>query len=214
MTILRLSATAALLYLASTTAYSQSIDSNNDGSHTFQAGVDGVKIDFDNSQHVRRIYSKVSHPVTIADKRGIKTATIIAEEKAKANIVRYLQQNVTTGRAVTEVDATLSKTVQEKNKTGDSISTTDQRNIVQNLTEFTGSFSSGTIRGVIILEQGFDPNEQEVWVVAGVSDKTIAAAKAAGDMMAAPEPAPAKEGVSHGSEKSMPAQIKRNDTDF
>ena len=193
-------------------AAAQSAETHPDGSVTWQAGVDGVKIDFDNAQHVRRIYSKTSHPVSIPDKRGIHTATVIAEEKAKAAIVRFLQQDVVSGRAVTEVDATLSKTVQEKNKAGESLSTTDQRNIVQNLTEFTGSVASGTIRGVVILESGYDPKEQEVWVVAGVSDKTIAASKAAGEMMAAPAAAPV-EGHSIKS-PPPPVQIKKNSTDF
>ncbi len=175
---------AACLLMAGS-AVAQTVEKTEAGV-TWQAGVNGVKIDFDNAQHVRRIYSKYAQPVVIADRRGIQTATLIAEEKAKANIIRFLRQDVVSGRAVTEVDATLSQTTQKAGAGGESISTSDQRNIVQGLTEFTGSLSSGTLNGVVVLESGYDPKAKEAWVVAGISDKTIAAAHAAVDMMAAP----------------------------
>ncbi len=108
-----------------------------------------------NAQHVRRIYSKVAQPVTIADRRGIQTATIIAEEKAKAAIVRFLQQDVVSGRA-----ATLSQSIQKGGTGGDAISTTDQRNVVQGLSQFTGSVSRGTLAGVVVLESWYDPKKK------------------------------------------------------
>ena len=184
---------------------------------TWQAGVDGVKIDFDNAQHVRRIYSKVAQPVTIADRRGIQTATLIAEEKAKANIVRFLRQDVVSGRAVTEVDATMSQTIQKSGTAGEGVSTTDQRNVVQGLTEFTGSVSTGTLNGVVVLESGYDPKDKEAWVVAGVSDKTTGAARAAQEMMvapAAPTPVPAAASAAEGKPNEAPYTIKRNGSDF
>ena len=67
MTITRLTfGTAYLLISMVGLAAAQSVE-KTDGGITWQAGVDGVKIDFDNDQHVRRIYSKVAQPVTIAD---------------------------------------------------------------------------------------------------------------------------------------------------
>ena len=209
---------AALACLALTTSsHAQSIEKAEDGM-TWQAGVDGVKIDFDNAQHVRRIYSKVAQAVTIADRRGIQTATVIAEEKAKANIIRFLRQDVVSGRAVTEVDATLSQSVQKSGTAGDGISTIDQRNIVQGLTEFTGSVSSGTLNGVVVLESGFDSRNKEAWVVAGISDKTMAAAQAARSMMADPVKssiaAPAPAGQAAGKQVDTPAQVRRSGSDF
>jgi hypothetical protein len=208
---------AGLLTGLAHAAYTGSMEKTAEGV-TWQAGVDGVKIDFDNAQHVRRIYSKVAQAVTIADRRGIQTATTIAEEKAKANIVRFLQQDVISGRAVTEIDATLSQSVQKNGAAGTGLSTTDQRNIVQGLTEFTGSVSTGTLRGVIVLETGFDPAAKEAWVVAGVSDKTMAAASAARDMMAnpqaegAPTSKPGDDPLS--AAPNTPAQIKRSGSEF
>ena len=73
----------------------------------------------------------------------------------------------------------MSQSVQKSGTGGDGLSTTDQRNVVQGLTEFTGSVSTGILNGVVVLESGFDPKQKEAWVVAGVSDKTIAASRAA-----------------------------------
>ena len=215
--VIAMMASAVVCAGAAHATETQSIQKNAEGV-TWQAGVDGVKIDFDNAQHVRRIYSKVAQAVTIADRRGIQTATIIAEEKAKANIVRFLQQDVISGRVVTEVDATLSRSVQQSGANGNSLTTTDQRSLVQGLSEFTGSVSTGVLRGVIVLETGFDPNEKEAWVVAGVSDKTMAAAHAAHDMMTnpdvprAPVAGPSQDAL--GAAPNTPAQIKRNGSDF
>ncbi|MBO1020439.1 hypothetical protein IPV08_10710 [Methylobacterium sp. SD274] len=159
-------------------AHAQTIDKTSDGTVTWQAGVDGATIDFNPDGTWKRVYSKYAHPVAIADKRGVKTATIIAEEKAKANIVRFLNQHVTSGRVVAEVENTMSKTDQQKGSGGESITTTDQRAMSQSLTEMTGSFASGTLTGVVVLENGYDDKEKEAWVVVGVSRKSMAAAKA------------------------------------
>ena len=212
-----LTGAASLLMLSGMSCFAQTAEKTGSGI-TWQAGVDGVTIDFDNAQHVRRVYSKVAQPVTIDDRRGIHTATVIAEEKAKANIVRFLQQDVVSGRAVTEVDATLSQTVQKGGSAGDGISTTDQRNVVQGLTEFTGSVSSGTLQGVVVLESGYDPNAKEAWVVAGISDKTMGAAQAVRDMMASPAKSggPARTQADHPMIKQdeVPAQVRRSGSDF
>ena len=187
---------------------------------TWQAGVDGVAIDFDNAQHVRRITSKYAQPVTIADRRGIQTATLIAEEKAKANIVRFLHQDVASGRAVSEVDATLSRSTQTGGAGGAAISTTDQRDIVQGLSEFTGSMSSGTLSGVVVLESGYDPAAKEAWVVASVSDKTIAAADAAAGMMAGPPAASSaasplpEQAAGQQRPADVSAQVRHSGSDF
>ena len=197
-------------------ACSQAIEKTDDGI-TWQAGVDGVKIDFDNAQHVRRIYSKVAQPVSIADRRGIQTATLIAEEKAKANIVRFLRQDVISGRAVSEVDATMSQSVEKTGTAIDGISTADQRNVVQGLTEFTASISTGTLNGVIVLESGYDSKAKEAWVVVGVSDKTIAASRSAHDMMVSPSARtsfPSATGAARDPAPDAPAEVRRNRSDF
>ena len=144
---------------------------------TWQAGVDGVEIEFGPDGKIKRIFSRYSHEVTMADRRGIRTATTIAEEKAKANIIRFMEQKVATGRVVTEVEATISKTKQERNDKSSSIERIDQRVVSESLAEMTASYAKGTLRGVVLLEQGYDEKKQEAWVVVGISEKTIRAAR-------------------------------------
>lgn len=222
MGITRNAATAALYVALMGAASAQSVDKRPDGSVEWKAGVNGVTLEFNPGGSIRRIYSKYSHPVTIADKRGVHTATVIAEEKAKGEIVRFLKQEVASGRVVNEFENTVSKTTQEKAGEGKSISTVDQRTIGQSLTELTSSMASGTLSGVVVLESGYDEKEQEAWVVAGLSEKSMSAAKATRDMLTETQrPAPVDGGSgSTVNPARIPAAeaprsiIRRGNTDF
>lgn len=154
-----------------------------DGTTLWKAGVDGVEIEWDTNGSVKRIYSRYSTPVEFPDRRGISKAQVIAEEKAKAGIIRFMNQSVASTRVVAEVQSDLNKATQER-KTGSSASVTktDQRVLLETLTEVTTSFSSGSLRGVIVLEKGYDERAQEAWTVVGISQKTIQASKAVKEM--------------------------------
>ena len=156
----------------------------DDGTTTWQAGVDGVEIEWNADGSVKRIYSRYSTPVEFPDRRGIATAQIIAEEKAKAGIVRFIKQSVSSARVVAEVEADINKATQNR-QTGSPAQVTkvDQRQLIQSLTEVTASFASGSLTGVIVLEKGYDKKTQEAWVVVGISQKTMKAAKAVGTMI-------------------------------
>jgi hypothetical protein len=149
-----------------------------DGSVTWQAGVDGVEIEWKPDGTVRRLHSRYSTPVAIADRRGIHKAQVIAEEKAKANIIRFLNQSSTSTRIVAEVQADVNKATQRR-ETGKeaSLKKVDEQTIIESLTEVTTSFAAGTLKGVIVLERGYDEKLNEAWVTVGISDKTIAAAR-------------------------------------
>ena len=159
----------------------------NDGSTTWQAGVDGVEIEWNADGSIKRVYSRYSTPVEFPDRRGITKAQIIAEEKAKAAIVGFMNQSVSSTRVVTEVQADLNKAVQER-QTGASaiVRKIDQRTLVEALTEVTASFASGKLSGVIVLEKGYDDKAQEAWVVVGISQKTIKAAREVQNTIADP----------------------------
>jgi hypothetical protein len=193
----------------------QSLEKQPDGSVTWQAGVDGATLEFNPDGTVKRIYSKFSQPVTIADKRGIQTATVIAEEKAKANIVRFLNQHVASSRIVNEFESAASTTMQEKSGATKAISTTDQRSINQSLNQLTSSFSSGTLTGVVVLESGYDDKEREAWVVVGLSQKTMAGAKATQEMLSSsPKPGPSGSSISTPADEHPKSVIRRGNTDF
>jgi len=151
---------------------------DKDLSTTWAANINGPWIDFSPDASVKRIYSKYSVPVEFPDRRGIHKAQIIAEEKAKAEIIRFLKQDIASSRVVTEIQNDVNKAVQERETgTQAKIKKTDSRTVVENLTEINASFATGRLSGVIVLEQGYDDKAEEAWVVVGISDKTISAAR-------------------------------------
>ncbi|MCK1541618.1 hypothetical protein IVB12_06395 [Bradyrhizobium sp. 179] len=170
---------AVILLLASspTIATAGSVAETGNGGAVWQAGVDGVEVEWNGDGSVKRISSRFSTPVEFGDRRGISKAQIIAEEKAKASIVRFLEQSVSTTRVTTEMQNDLNQATQER-QTGAkaNVKKVDQRIMIESLTEVTTSFAAGKLRGVIVLEKGYDDKTEEAWVVVGISDKTIKAA--------------------------------------
>jgi len=142
------------------------------GSSTLK--LEGIDIDFDAAGNWSAIYSTYTQPVEFPDRRGIKKAQIIAEEKGKAEIIRFLDQEVSSERLVEEVDKTVENA--ERNQgTGndDKLTRTSQRQMVESVKEFTRSYASGNLRGVTVLETGYNEKAEEAWVKIGISQKTI-----------------------------------------
>lgn len=146
------------------------------GGTTWQAGVDGVEIEWAPDGSMRRLSSTWRHPVIIPDRPGVSKAQIIAEEKAKASIIRYMNQMVSSDRMVSEINHDLATSSAKTQDSKLSMSTEATRKMSESLTETTRSFAAGRLRGVIILEKGFDPKTGEAWVTVGMSQKTMAAA--------------------------------------
>jgi len=155
------------------------IETKADGHTIWQAGIDGVEMEFAPDGSFERIYSRVSHPVAFPDRQGIAKSQIIAEEKAKAAIVKYLDQHVASSTIVAEVQNDINKSTMSRG-TGqtDAINKTSERNLVENLTQITTSAAAGKLRGVITLERGYDDKLELAWVKVGISKKTIAASEA------------------------------------
>jgi hypothetical protein len=164
--------------LGMSAAWAGEVKEGADGGAVWQAGIDGVEIEWGSDSSFNRIYSRFAQPVAFPDRQGISKAQIIAEEKAKAAIIRFLDQQIVTGRAVTEVQNDMNQSTRVKNGDNDTITKTSQRQMVENLSEVTSSFSSGHLRGVIVLERGYDQKEELAWVKVGISRKTMAGADA------------------------------------
>lgn len=162
---------------------------------------------------------KYTQPVNFPDRRGIHTAYVIAEEKAKGAVIRFIREEVATGRVVTETENDLSKTDAKNGSEGQKLSDDAQRTIIQNLTEVTQSAAAGTLTGVVVVDQGYDEKAAEVWVVVGISRKSQAAAGALKDLTgptlkqgdAQGVPASASQGTSLGR---VPSEEKHSDPDF
>jgi hypothetical protein len=182
---------ASVIVLSSLLALSAkagNIESQSDGTSIWQAGIDGVEIEWAPDGSFNRIYSKFAQPVALPDRQGITKAQIIAEEKAKAAIVRYLDQEVSTTRVVTEVQNDVNNSTRSRTDGKDEISKVSQRQMVENLSEITSSASTGRLRGVIVLERGYDEKEEVAWVKVGISKKTMANAAALKDTLDNPQP--------------------------
>lgn len=194
---------------------------NPDGTVSWSAGVDGVSIEWGANGAVSRLISRFSQPVSFPDRRGINTAQIVAEEKAKAAIIRFMDQNVTTGRVVDEVNQEMETAARNRSGVGENWSLQNTRNYTQSLREFVSSVASGNLRGVIVLERGYDETLEEAWVVVGISANTINAAQGVQDMIegkVAPTLSPhGGGGGSLGPTKDFPSQgtdIRRNQIQF
>src|SRR4051794_16691918 len=146
----------------------QKVVSGPNGTNTLR--LDGLDIEFDANGNWNKIYSTYTHPVDVPDRRGIKKAQVIAEEKGKAQIVRFLKQEVSSERLVEEVDTTL-QTATHKQGSGskDELSKTTQRTMKESVREFTRSYAQRTLRGVTVIETGYNSGAEEAWVKVGFS---------------------------------------------
>jgi hypothetical protein len=187
------------------------VEEQAEGTTVWQAGVDGVEIEWNSDGSVKRISSRFSTPVEFGDRRGIAKAQIIAEEKAKAAIVRFVDQSVASTRVVGEVQSDLNKARQAR-ESGKSpnITKVDDRTLMESLTEVTTSFAAGQLKGVIVLEKGYSDKTEEAWVVVGISDKTLKAARGVKQMGAEPQ-APAGGSSTDGLGR-QPSEVRRTRT--
>jgi hypothetical protein len=136
--------------------------------------LDGLEIEFDDDGDWVRMYSTYRQPVSFPDRVGLRKAYTIAEEKGKAQIIRFMQEKVTSERLVEEVSRESQTAVRNQKDGKEAISRTTQREMVESIKEFTRSYSAGTLRGVTVLEQGYDEKAEEVWVKIGLSRRSAA----------------------------------------
>ena len=136
----------------------------------------GIELRFDANGVMQSVKSTYIHPVEFPDRRGISKAYIIAEEKAKANIARFMQQVSTSSRTVTEIDDSLSKASRSVGSDGKSWQKDSTRKVIESLQEVTGSSAQAVLRGIRILEQSYDEKNEEVKVVVGMNRQSKSAA--------------------------------------
>ena len=138
----------------------------------WQSSIDGIEIEWDSEGAVKRIYSLAYQPIEFSDRRGLSKGYDIASLKARAAIVRFLGETISSDKTFTEVQTELNSATQNRGTNGNSLSKTDQRTMSDSLQETISSVSKGNLRGVITLEKGFDEKNSEVWVKVGISNKT------------------------------------------
>lgn len=160
------------------------VSTKANGAVSWRAGITGIVIDWAPNGAISAISSKANQAVVFPDREGINKAFTIAEEKAKAGIVRFMTQRTSDIRVVTQVNNDLSK-AQLNKKTGEKAraNSTDTRTLVSNLSETIASFGSHRLPGVIVLKRGYNPKTHQVSVTVGISRRTIGAANALQNML-------------------------------
>jgi hypothetical protein len=144
---------------------------------------DGLEYKFAPDGGLAGVYSTYAQPVLFPDRRGIKTAQVIAEEKAKAAIIRFMEQKVKSGVMVKEVESGIETATRTQGSGADKFVKQNERKMIQTVTEFNGSFASGKLTGVSVLEQGYNEKTEEAWVKVGYNLTTIGLANSAKSLM-------------------------------
>jgi len=185
-----------------------------DGSVRWQAGVGGVEFE-SNPDGSWRIFSRGEADVTFPDRRGIYTAQTIAEEKAKAAIAHFMGQDVASGTFTKQLENDVSKAIRTRDDSAPAqVRRIDDRTVERNVTEATSSIAAARLRGVIVLEKGYEKDAELAWVKVGISNKTIAAAQGLHDMISGKPTPPAQTTPQPGSTRdnlrTQPSEIRRS----
>lgn len=142
------------------------------GGVRWTGGENGVEILWHDDGNVDVIRSTYLQTPKSSIRSDIASAMIIAEEKAKANLVRFFEQEVSTkSTIITKIESEVSaaRKTSEHNDHDESSGIT----ITETLTEITSSFARGNISGIFVLDQGYDAKSKQVWVVIGMNERTI-----------------------------------------
>jgi hypothetical protein len=142
----------------------------------FELPLQGIQIETAAGGEWERIYSTGIQPVEFPDRRGISTAQKIAEQRAKAEIVKFFDQQMSAETIVSEMESSSQVATRQQGSAGDGFGKDSQRVLATSLSEVLRSYSSSNLRGVIVLKTGYDETSEEAWVKVGISRASIAMA--------------------------------------
>jgi len=168
----RLLMTTGLVLGMASSAQAGDFSTNSEGA-IWRSTFTGVRFSITDDGSISRIWARQDQPVTIPDARGVRTAKIISEERAKAEIARFLEQRVEAERVVREFEKDLSLA---ETTSGGKIPTALQKNtrkVVTSLDEAIRSGAAQRLSGVFVLDQGYDASSQMAWTTVGMSVRTM-----------------------------------------
>jgi len=172
----------------------------------------GVELRFDKNGELLSVKSTYQHPVEFPDRRGISKAYIIAEEKAKANIARFMNQVTTTSRITTELDESQSLSSRNRSIASENWSKDNSRKVSESLREVTTSGATALLKGVRLIERSYNEKAEEVTVVIGINKQSQLGANQLKDGLSSPNPEKSK-GVKQGDFPGKESE-KRRSSDF
>ena len=133
-----------------------------------QDSSDGVILDEPRS----RVVSVYRQPVKFQDRSGVRKATVIAQERAKGNIVRFFSQEQSTSREIEEVDEGGEEATRIVDSNGDLVTRTITRNQSEIPRQLDASFAVSNLKGILQIEESYDKELSEVCVAMGFSAKS------------------------------------------
>jgi hypothetical protein len=141
----------------------------------------GVEVKLDNQGNMLSAVSSYSQVVDIPDRRGLNKAYLIAEEKAKAQLIRFINQDITTTRAIEQIEKSIENASRNSSSKEENWNKLNSREIKEIVTEISTSTARGVLKGLKVISKSYDEKKEEVTVVVGVNQKNLASAKAISD---------------------------------
>ena len=140
---------------------------------------DGIKLE----TSAKRMISVARTPVKFDDSSGRRKARVIAQERAKGEIVRFFEQNQTSMRTIKSADEDSETATAITDQNGRTSSKSYTREQSDTLIEMETSIATGDLSGILQVEEHFDESTQEMCVAMGFSAKSRQAAQDAQNWM-------------------------------
>ena len=142
-------------------------------------GLSGISVDSERKLLVAVYYQAVLFP----DKSGIRRAAIVAEERAKSEIIRYFDAYQTTSRKISETDSSSQSATRIVDENGQTTNREITREQSMVLDQVDRSMAVGNLRGLQKIEESYDADGEEICVAMAFSAKSNEAAQEAQSWM-------------------------------
>ena len=142
-------------------------------------GLSGISVDSEKKLLVAVYYQAVLFP----DKSGIRRAAIVAEERAKSEIIRYFDAYQTTSRKISETDSSSQSATRIVDENGQTTNREITREQSMVLDQVDRSMAVGNLRGLQKIEESYDADGEEICVAMAFSAKSNEAAQEAQSWM-------------------------------
>ena len=143
------------------------------------AGLGGISVNGEKQQVVAVYHESVK----FTDNSGIRKAVIVAEERAKGELVRFFSQNQNTMRTIEASDSDAEEATRLVDENGAVTNRSITRSQSATLTQVDSSIASGDLSGIMKIEEAYDQDTEEVCVAMGFSAKSNAMAREAQEWM-------------------------------
>lgn len=139
-------------------------------SESYKGITTGVEIEFSKDKtNWERIKAKGESDLMFGDRKDIQQATKKAIMNAKANISKFLSEEIRSEEAFNEITEILSDTNNQKKSSS-------RKNVDILINNITVN-SQNILKGLLVLEQNINQKEKYLVVTIGMSKKTIEAAE-------------------------------------